>query len=98
MKSKCRSMCLLSAIALAASTASAALNVTTKQYSSEPNATGFNGYFPVSAGDLGVDAVRFTFLNTTLFGMLESNGVSVYREIDINGKPVYPKGTLISFR
>jgi len=46
----------------------------------------------------GVDAVRFTFLNTTSFGMLDSNGVSVYREIDINGKPVYPKGTLISFR
>ena len=54
----------------------------------------------VSGGWLasGVDAVRFTFLNTTSFGMLEGNGVTVYREIDINGKPVYPKGTLISFR
>ena len=44
----------------------------------------------------GVEAVRFTFLNTTSFGMLESNGVSVYREIDINGKVAHPKGTLLS--
>ncbi len=34
----------------------------------------------------GADAVRFTFLNTTDYGMSQSGGVSVYREIDINGK------------
>jgi hypothetical protein len=37
-----------------------------------------------------VDAVRFTFLNTTDYGMTQPGGVSVYREIDIHGDVKMP--------
>ncbi|HRR33588.1 MAG TPA: hypothetical protein P5026_05780 [Kiritimatiellia bacterium] len=44
----------------------------------------------------GADAVSFTFLDTTVYGMRQPGGVSVYREIDIYGKPWQPAGTSLS--
>jgi len=80
MKTKRMRTCLLSALALVASTASAALNVTVEQYTSGNPATGENGHFPIASADLGQTAgnvIDVTGTINTYDSQFTDKGVSI---------------------